>query len=243
MTQANTVGADAQLEAMLARAESAADPSGVLGEVVSDGETPSVVAVVNEPGWTTVYQTRTGEPRVVMSQPGYLRQLLGKVHTDPDYPQWLGKAAFTDRDPGFRPESGQFRCMLHTDSPDRERYDAMGLPHCRAGKLRSRYDVTRHMQHKHKDEWGIIEDERERAERREDREWQRSILERAVPGEALVAPEKFVAPTTPTVIAAAGSFTEICEQCGQTFTKDTASKARSAMSMHTRQKKDHNLVT
>jgi hypothetical protein len=220
----------------------------VLGEVVSDGETPSVVAIVNEPGWATVYHTRTGEARVVMSQPGYLRQLLQKVHTDPDYPEWLGKPAFTDRDPGFRPEFGQFKCMLHSDSPDRERYDAMGLPHCRAGKLRSRYDVTRHMQHKHRDEWGIIEDERERAERQEDREWQRSILERAVPGEAPVAGEtqEAVAPLVATAAVStvtATEFTEACEQCGKTFTKPTALRARAAMSMHTRQKKDHNLVT
>jgi hypothetical protein len=258
MTQANTVDADAQLEAMLSSAAPAADPAGVLGSVVSDGEMPSVVSSVSEAGWTTVYHTRTGEPRVVMSQPGYLRQLFTKVHNDQDYPDWLGKVAFTDRDPGFRPESGKFKCMLHGESPDRATYTAMGLPVCRAGKLRSQYDVVRHMQRKHRDEWGLINEQTTREREQEDRDFQRQVLKSLMPDAVPVEPiVPDVVPTEPPVpiqldapeatvsqgVNEVVTSTEVCEECGKSFTKNSPTMARAALLMHKRSSKNHSTAT
>lgn len=48
--------------------------------------------------------------------------------------------------------------------------------------LTSPYQVNRHMEKKHKDEWKAIEQERTERERQEDRELQRLLLASAVGG-------------------------------------------------------------
>ena len=86
-----------------------------------------------------------------------------------------GKVFTVDRPKHRPPELVNF-CRLHPDDPDRERWNAMGLPRC-AKSLANPYEVDRHMQKKHATAWGTIERERLRAERDEDRKAQRVMME------------------------------------------------------------------
>lgn len=163
--------------------------SGVeIKEVGLDGQPTGDILVAQPaerqrgPGYVTVYDTRTGEPSIV--DMNRLQGQLRKHHSNPDFPEWIGRPAF-----GFEqtviPWRGSFKCLLHKEGPDRTHYTEMGLSSCSKSTIPNQYEVIAHMQLKHRREWQLIEQERENIRREEDREWQRSLMEalvKAVPG-------------------------------------------------------------
>lgn len=165
------------IEEMINEAEKAAEPGELkTGQVISDEDmsTPMVAMKTKSAGYVYVYDTRTGERS--LCNRNMLVGLLRKKRPD-------GSTVFTTVKPKTSPKRGTFKCLLHPDNPNRKHYDELGLPVCRKANLTSPYQVTRHMQKRHKIEWQTIEQERIEAERREDREFQHQIMSR-IGGEA-----------------------------------------------------------
>ena len=122
-------------------------------------------------GWYYIWDTRTGGRSICLGS--MLESNLKKKYPD-------GAPRFTAKKPLNPPHPiipGTFKCRLHKDDPDRKRWDAMGFAICPKGDLASLYQVIRHMEKRHKSEWGAIKYDEERAEKREDREFQRSVIE------------------------------------------------------------------
>jgi len=150
-------------------------------QITIEGETnPDIeaqVAEVKSAGYVKMYDTKTGE--LSLCNRNVLRHHLEKKRPD-------GSFVFTTVKPKFAPKRGKLKCMLHTDSPDRETYNLMGLPVCMKSNLTSPYQVIRHMQKRHKVEYATIKEEearrereRTREEREADRAIQKAILEAA----------------------------------------------------------------
>ena len=162
------------LEEMERDAEVAKEPGEIKVKDVlekGDGEVPpTMVTELSSAGWVYIYDTKTGDRS--LCNRNMLRQHLRKKRPD-------GSTVFTTVDPGFRPPKGKLKCMLHKDSPDRELYDELGLPSCTKDNLKSKYQVIRHMQKRHKMEWETIEQMRKDKEKDEDRMFQRLLMEKA----------------------------------------------------------------
>ena len=76
---------------------------------------------------------------------------------------------------------GQIKCLLHPDGPNRPQYVAMGFAECPKDNLISEFHLERHMASKHRSEWAAIKSDRDKAERAEDRAFQRAILAGRLP--------------------------------------------------------------
>jgi len=169
-----------QIEEMILDAEVAREPGELQEKDVvhkGDDELPSTMKAieVKSAGWVYIYDTRTGDRS--LCNRNMLPQHLRKKRED-------GSKVFTTVDPGFRPPQGTLKCMLHKDSPDRAHYDELGLATCTKDNLKSKYQVIRHMQKRHKMEWETIEQERKDIEKDEDRMFQRLMMNKAMTGEA-----------------------------------------------------------
>ena len=109
-----------------------------------------------------------------------------------------GSTVFTTQKPPFEPKQGTHLCMLHLNHPDREKWDELGLPRCPKDNLRNPFQVRRHMQKRHKVEWGAIQEEITRQEKEEvkaekarTREFQEALINQAKPEAPLyVSPKK-----------------------------------------------------
>lgn len=118
-------------------------------------------------GWVYVYRIETGEPVPINKN-----MLLDKLKIMKD-----GKKVFTTVKPeGVTVRKGIIKCLLHPSHPDRERFNEMGLPVCRKSNIPSKYELTRHMEIKHKTAWKTLELERIEKEKEEDKRFQRDML-------------------------------------------------------------------
>ena len=175
-TPTTTDSEDAILDAMIAQAKVEADVKA--GSVVNrpDGDTPFPMVVGGiENGGTedayVIYDTMTGEPSLCPRYEQLIKSKLKEKRQD-GLPRW----SLTD--PGFRPPVGDLNCRLHSSDPDREKWDGMGLPVCGKEGFFTDWDRERHMRMKHKDEFGRMEEMRMRAEREEERAFQRLLMEK-----------------------------------------------------------------
>ena len=144
-----------------------------------DEDIPKMTGTVTSAGYAVIYHTKTGASSKCIKY--MLSKKLRLMGED-------GLPVFTIYKPGFEPVNGKLLCMLHKDSSNRKYHDSLGLPTCPKDNLLSEFHVKRHMQKRHKLEWQTLEEarvERERqeelAERREQRDFQRKMLGRAVP--------------------------------------------------------------
>jgi len=171
MGKENTTQKD--LEEMLREAEVAPEPGESIkeGKVIHKGSedlpTPIVRSTMESAGYVYIYDTRTGERSI--ANRNMLRQLL-RIKREDDTP------LFTTVKPPFSPPRGTYKCRLHPDDPERERWDEMGFPVCPKSNLNSPYQVRRHMEKRHKAEWAAMEQERMEKETAEDRELQRTLI-------------------------------------------------------------------
>jgi len=162
---------DKLIEEMIRDADKAGEPGGLKKkQVLSEGDDetpPSIVSEISSAEYVWIYDTRTGDRS--KCNRNMLMQHLKKKRPD-------GSTVFTTKDPGFRPAQGKHKCLLHPDGPNRKHYDELGLPVCKKANLASPFQVRRHMQKRHKQEWATIEEERIEAEKQEEREFRQQLL-------------------------------------------------------------------
>ena len=109
-------------------------------------------------------------------------QLKKKIpQADDILPEKWGKPAFSLQ-PTFEPVRDSLLCMLHVDHPMREELDGMGLKGaiCRKANIPTDKDVMKHFERRHKDSWEVYHAAVDKAEREEDRVFQREMLESIV---------------------------------------------------------------
>ena len=168
------------LEELLIEAEEVNEPGGLTeGRVLHSGNDdvpmPMGVSSLEFGGHVYVYNTQTGDRSRINSN--MLAMQLTKTLED-------GRRAFTTEKPPFEPEKGTIKCMLHADDPNRAHYDALGFATCPKQYIPSQYQLQRHMASRHRMEYATIGEEAERAEKEEEREFQRMLLQAAANGVA-----------------------------------------------------------
>ncbi len=164
------------IEKMVAEAEAVKEPGEIgKGGVIHRGDdevpSPMIMSELKSAGHTYLYNTRTGDRSVVNLN--MLRRKLQLKRAD-------GRPVYTTVKPGITPTLGEYKCLLHKDDPNRKHYDEIGLAVCPKSTLNSPYQVRRHMMKKHKMEWDAIEQERTDKEKKEDREFQKTLMNRVV---------------------------------------------------------------
>jgi len=157
------------VEEMMRTAKPADEP-GIFkkGGIIPDGnkDLPLSVTELKSAGYVYIYDTKTGEQSKVNRN--MLRSKLQMTRPDGSFVFSLKQTV--------TPIRGTFKCLLHPEQPEREYYDTIGLPTCRKDNLTSIFQVERHMQKRHQQEWATIKAERDRKEKQEDRDFQRSLL-------------------------------------------------------------------
>ena len=129
------------------------------------------VGEVLSAGQVYIYDTITREPSICNRN--NLAHNLQKKRPD-------GSPVFTTVKPKLAPRRGSYLCMLHPDYPERKFYDTLGLATCPKDNLTSPFQVRRHMEKRHKVEWGTIREEitrREKEEAKDEREKARKLQE------------------------------------------------------------------
>ena len=149
------------------------DPAGLsVGEIVHiptpDAPVPMVVASINSDGYAYIYDTRTGDRS--LSSRNMLGIQLRKMRPD-------GSRVFTTVKPDITPRVGILLCPLHAHAPNRSHWDEMGFPVCEKDNLISAFHAQRHVQSKHRSEWGAMAHEQQMAREAEEREFRRTLMD------------------------------------------------------------------
>jgi len=118
-------------------------------------------------GYTYVWDNRTGDRSVINNN--MLAAQLKKKRPD-------GSRIFTTVDPHIPVKSGNLKCMLHEKNPDRKKYEHIVFTFCRKENLTNPYQVRRHMEKRHPDEWKAIQEEDKRIEKEEEREFRKTLV-------------------------------------------------------------------
>ena len=157
---------------LIAEAEAAPEPGNfdrrrVIHSMSDEFPIDVTVSSLESSGYVYIYDTETAE-RSITSQ-DRLAQKLQQLRSNKT--RW-----FTTVKPDFAPHRGTLKCLLHPDDPDRRLYASWGFAECTKANLTTEFQVTRHVQVRHRMEWQTIEAEQERAEREEERNFQRQLL-------------------------------------------------------------------
>ena len=172
---------DALIQQMIQDAKPAPEPgTAIKGQVIHSGddtlESPMIGKDITSAGYVYVYDTETGD-RSVINRNMLLPQLKKKKPN--------GKPAFTVIDPHIKQVKGSCKCMLHPDDPKRAYYDTLGLPVCKKSNLTSPFQVRRHMQKRHKQEWETIQEETRLIKEEEEKAFQRLIIQQSQGAKAI----------------------------------------------------------
>jgi hypothetical protein len=176
----------AEIDRQLIEAEVASIKSGGLDfgkDVVADGALEGGGAnligsmqMTSDPGSrdrVTLYSTIDGLPsHVLVNMLG--RKLEQKL---PDgRPAW----SRTQTVP-YKP--GEMKCLLHAEHPRRAELDGIGLAGktCTKSNIRSVFEVRQHMLHRHQQEWAVMEEARQAAEREEERQFRMAMIAQVQP--------------------------------------------------------------
>ena len=160
------------VEEMMA-AKAAPEP-GTQDKVIQKGDDESprmTIKWISSAGYVWVWDNRTGECSKINRN--MLETQLRKKRPD-------GSRVFTTIDPKIPVKGGILKCMLHDKDPNRKHYDELGLPTCRKENLTSPYQVRRHMEKRHPQEWAAIKEETDRKEKEQERKLRETLLETAV---------------------------------------------------------------
>jgi len=161
------------IEELVLDAEEAEEPGAVAKEkVISKGDdedapVPMILSTLESAGYAIIYETKTGQSSI--ANKNMLASLLKVKNED-------GTRRFTTRKPLKEPKRGTYKCFLHHDNPNRKHYDELGLPTCPKSNIINLYQVEQHMKKRHPASWEAIERERKEEERREERDFQRSLI-------------------------------------------------------------------
>lgn len=126
--------------------------------------------ITKDRGRIFIYDTLTGDRSEVLVT--MLPQQLRKTRKD-------GSLVFTTVKPDFEPVKGTIKCLLHPDDPNRAYYDTLGLPTCPKSNITSTYHLIGHMRHRHKMEYGVIEQSRLDIEKVEEKEFRQKLFSKA----------------------------------------------------------------
>jgi hypothetical protein len=156
------------LEQMLREAEPAEEPGTLKKkDVIPSDDAPMIVSKLKSVKYVHIYDTDSGEDSLCSRN--MLKQHLELKRAD-------GSPVFTTRKPLVAPARGTLKCLLHADGPNRKHYDELGLPTCRKANLTSPFQVTRHMQKRHKQEWETIKSELEAAKEARQERFQEAMV-------------------------------------------------------------------
>jgi len=150
-------------------AKTAPEP-GTQDKVIQKGDDESprmTIKWISSAGYVWVWDNRTGECSKINRN--MLETQLRKKRLD-------GSRVFTTINPKIPVKRGNLKCMLHAKDPNREQYDALGLPTCRKENITSPYQVRRHMEKRHPQEWAAIKEEITRKEKEEERQLRESLI-------------------------------------------------------------------
>lgn len=142
------------------------------GALLSEGNLAGSLQIGSDPGsrdYVTLYSEVDGLPsRVLMNMLG--KKLSQKL---PD-----GRRAWSTK-PTIPYMAGSLKCLLHAEHPQREHWDSIGLmgKTCTKSNIPSDFEVRQHMTHAHGQEWRVMEEARESAERDEERTFRRMQME------------------------------------------------------------------
>lgn len=186
------------------------------------------VAGVDTGMWFTVYNTRTGRKhRINAVHRPFLDPTSKQAWKWPD-----GTMMFLSRPVKMPPPIEGYKCLLHTEHPDRASVDKWGLVGRRCSEtskgkehIPSELELRRHMERKHKDEWAVIQEARAREERELDRNLQREFLAAMKQNAAAQELER---------LNAKEPYSETCEECGEVFRGSVPVAAGAKMRGHMR---------
>ena len=122
---------------------------------------------ISSAGYVYVWDNRTGERSTINRN--MLSTQLKKRRPD-------GSRIFTTVDPKIPVKAGNLKCLLNPNNPERKKYEHIVFTTCRKENLTNPYQVRRHMQKRHPQEWAAIQEEITRQEKEEDRELRRAVL-------------------------------------------------------------------
>ena len=150
-------------------AQAAPEPGQAKEKIAETTDTAVKVGIgdVKSAGYVFIYHTKTFE-RSLCNRNMLPRKLDEKLED--------GSKAWTVYKPG-EPSRGTVKCLLHPESPGREHFDTLGFPTCRKSNLTSLFQQGQHMRRRHPTEWQTIEEEKKNAKEKEEREYQRSVIE------------------------------------------------------------------
>ena len=199
-------------------------------ENITEAPEPGAVSEINgtfpgsrieSAGYVYIWDTQTAKSSVCNRN--MLASTLGKLRKD-------GTRFFTTVKPDFEPRGGSHKCLLHEDDENRAEYDELGLAVCTKDNLDSPYQVTVHMKARHPQESATIEDIHATAQREEDREFQRVLIQAAARGAALPTRDAPVKKDREPVVVQ-------CEECATEFDGYNKMVATNRLKAHT--KKEH----
>ena len=199
-------------------------------ENITEAPEPGAVSEINgtfpgsrieSAGYVYIWDTQTAKSSVCNRN--MLASTLGKLRKD-------GTRFFTTVKPDFEPRGGSHKCLLHEDDENRAEYDELGLAVCTKDNLDSPYQVTVHMKARHPQEAATIEDINATAQREEDREFQRVLIQAAARGAALPTRDAPVKKDREPVVVQ-------CEECATEFDGYNKMVATNRLKAHT--KKEH----
>jgi len=159
------------IEEMLRDAEEAGEPGDmVAGQVIGrSDEMTLTTSQLQSAGWVYVYNVQTGSESVINRN--MLPQQLEKRHADGSY------LFSTQRPADARRPNATVKCTLHADSPDRAKYDGMGLIVCAKSNLLTETDRDTHVERRHPRAWATLKGEERRQEREDTRSERRAMME------------------------------------------------------------------
>ena len=199
-------------------------------ESLTEAPEPGAVSEINgtfpgsrieSAGYVYIWDTQTAKPSVCNRN--MLTSTLGKLRKD-------GTRFFTTVKPDFEPRGGQHKCLLHESDENRAEYDELGLAVCTKDNLDSPCQVTVHMKARHPQEAATIEDINATAQREEDREFQRVLIQAAARGAALPTRDAPVKKDREPVVVQ-------CDECATEFDGYNKMVATNRLKAHT--KKEH----
>ncbi|MCH8990546.1 MAG: hypothetical protein IIA44_02175 [Acidobacteria bacterium] len=205
----------------------------------------------------TIYHRETGEPRKMPKIAATVA--LRKKYKIPGDP--LNGTFIFSPTPTKKFHWGETKCTLHPDNPEREEYDAWGLPVCTSEHLASPGEVVRHMQMRHPSANNVIKVQQEKRDRERDLQAQAATAESVrdallvmagkAPVEAPTEPDTAdsnteTANVTTTTVDLLGhaattdeaglTFAWTCPKCHEVLTAETERKLIGQRGGHTRSK-------
>lgn len=199
-------------------------PEPGINTIRNDISTTFPDSTIQSAGYVYIWNTETGKQSVCNRN--MLQATLGKLRKD-------GTRFFTTIKPDFEPRGGEFKCLLHADDDNRDHYNSLGLAVCTKDDLDSPYQVTRHMQTRHPQEWETINDINTTAQREEDREFQRLLIQAAAQGVSAPAPTRPKPDEEPETEPKPAIVVE-CNECGAVFEGINKMIATNRMKSHSK---------